>query len=176
MEGQVFVTSAIVFATLIVLASLPSGPSASGATGVREYFVSSQSQVPEAFNDALQQNSTTASVEREMYSYLWFVERLSSDRSIEFSAWTVSVYPSRGEATAINFQDAELDLSLRTPSGWRNTTVAARGSETLSFSGTGEFRVIEGEVDREFNASTPRVVNWMRMEGSNQVWQGARVG
>lgn len=176
MEGQVFVTSAVAFAALIIIASLPSGPSASAANGVQEFFGASLTSGVEAFDGAVSRNSSPEYVEREMYGHLWFLERLTRDRNLGFASYVAVVFPERSELRFINFGNSEVEARILAGGSWTNTTVAAKESLELRFSsGTSSFSFRAGDLERSVEAYTPRTVIWMRMRSSSQSWQNSRV-
>lgn len=177
MEGQVFVTSAVAFSALIILAAMPAGPLASSPDGFRDFFKASLEGTGESFNDALGRNATPRAVEREIFSYYWFIERLTQDRSLAYGAYSVLIFPEKGELRAINYRNVETEISIWTGDTWTNTTLEPKESFVLQFSpGTSSFAVYTDESERSLNAATPRIVHWMRMGSGSQNWQNSRVG
>lgn len=174
-RGQVFVISAVIFASLIFLVYTSSvGTNIEPESDTtKKYFESSLEQSSRAFNEGLESNYSLESVKRELYSFDRFVERSTESKGIDFGVSHLAVLPQKGEAVFINYRGSSETLELKINGSWTNTSVTTRQNIEETFTaGKTEVRLKlpDRNFDSNFNASTPSVVTLMKMETDDQTW------
>lgn len=177
MEGQVFVTTAIVISGIMMIALVPAGPTVFDQSDINFYFQSSFQQLPESFNEGLANNRSTEAVKREVYSYLDATESRTGPRGIEFESYVLGVFPQRGEAFLINFREEPLNYEFEAEGLDVSGTVEPLQFEQFSLdAGNQQFDFNASDQEYRFVAAQPKTVRWMAMETEGERWENSEVG
>lgn len=177
MEGQVFVTSAIAITAIMMVALVPAGPSIFDVSRINYYFQGGFDQVGESFNEGLEQNSSTDSVERSVYTYLDTLEDRSSSKGIEMGAYFLGVFPQRGEAFLVNYREDSLEYEFEAGTSSSSGTLEPLQSTTFTFTpGSQEFRLNASDDSYVFDAAQPRSARWMYMQSGEERWENSDLG
>jgi len=175
-KGQVFVISAVLFSSLVVLLFLTTADTSQiqQQNTVRDFYDNVFNGAPEKMNSGLEKNYSIRSARNSIYSYSRFIDRSSASKGIKFEASYLVVMPQKGRSLFINYQDSSEKLRLyNSKTGWKNNTVTSKQYIENSFSeGSTDFRVlIPGKnVDRNFTATSPRLFSSMKVSAQNQIW------
>lgn len=178
-KGQVFVIGALIFSSLLIATFSAIDTSVESPESLfNTYYSQSLSETSTAFNNGLEESNDPDHLRRKLYSYDRFVESRASEKGVRYSSINFIVLPSKGEAVLINYRDQPTDVKISLNGDWTNTTVDAYQWLDLSFNpGTVGVRVkVENPpIDKSFDASTHRLMNYARMERENEIWSNSVV-
>lgn len=179
-KGQSFIIGAMIFSLLILLVYLNTGPELiNPGSSTQNFFSQSLEESSDAFNDALEKNSSAEYVTRRMQSYDRFLERTSREKGIEYSSYSLVILPQEGEAGFVNLFADSLDVRLKTGSGWTNRTVDPRQSFYTTFNPGLQHVHLDVAGRNEtysLDAATPRLVKHSVMKSSGETWENTLVG
>lgn len=165
--------SAIIFSSIVLIAitSTQQRYTANTDAEISTYFDSSLERQGEIVDSGLEKNRTAESVKKELYTFNRFVDRQSISRSIDYEAMQVVVLPSRQEALIVNYRPRMISYDLRDSSWQNDSSVNPFQSEVVSIDQSNEYRFVSEdlEIDREFNASEPALIGYIRMESGDSV-------
>lgn len=178
-KGQSFIIGAVVFSLLAALVYLTTGPTLLGpGIGTQKFFSHTLSESGEAFNDALEENSSATHIRRRMESYDRFVERQALSRGIDYQSYTLVVLPDEGEAEFYSFYTSEMWANLSIDGDWTNRSLTeGQGFEKEFTPGQVELHLVTGENEStSLTAATPALVKHSVMESSGERWEDTLVG
>lgn len=171
---------AILFSSLLLLVFFTTGNSIQGQEKslFKNYYSQSFSETVKVFNDALTENPSTGNIRRKMYEYDRFVKLRAEQKDIDYRTIEFFVLPDKGEAVLINYQPSNVSVDLYFNSNKRTLNVGALQWRKVSFDpGKVSVHLIinDRNIDASFDAVTPRMFNYARMERQNELWSNYRI-
>lgn len=172
-KGQVFVMSAIIFSSIVLIAitSTQQTYTTDTTAEISTYFDSSLERQGEIVDSGLKKNKSAESVKKELYTFNRFVERQSEGRSISYEAMQFVVLPSKEEAVVVNYRPRMVSYDFRDSSWENDSSLNPYQSDVITIEQSQDYRFISDDlgIDREFNASEPAFIGYMRMESGDSV-------
>lgn len=177
-KGQVFILSALIFSSLIVLVgfSYDSIVQTSGESTIKSYFDHSKNDHVQSFNHGLKDNYSVEYIKKNLYTTDRFIYRRSLSKGIDYNSINFFILPEKGTASIINYQEKEISPKIRIGSDWTNTTVKAKQNREISFTPEDkEVKVIlkDADIQKNFKASSPRLLNFIEMSKQNEKWRSS---
>lgn len=174
-KGQMFILSALIFASFILLTaySLDGFVDGGKETFFRGYFSNSMENPAEAFEKGIEESGETGDVKKEVYNARRFIERQSKAKGIDYRGIDYFILPSQQEAVLVNYGDSLIYPSVKIDGSWHNNTLKSYQSLKLSFSSEElETRIVVDSlnIDESFNAYNPRIFTWSQMATSSETW------
>ncbi len=179
-KGQVFILSAIVFSSFILLTVYSYGDFVEGGeeTYFRQYFSDSMDVPVESFDEALQKNLSSTYIERRVYNSHRFIDRQSQRKGIDYRGLNYILLPYSGKGLVINYGDSLINTDIQVDGSWSNLTLESMQSKQISLP-EGKFesriKVKSLGIDREFNVSNSRMFVWSKMEDDSETWVNTRL-
>lgn len=170
-KGQVFVMSAIIFSSIVLIAitSTQQSYTRTSEADVETYFQSILQHQPEAVNKGLVENYSSESVKKEMYTFNRFVERRSQSKSLSYESLQLVVIPDKERALVLNYRPRMIEYAIK-GSSWNNGTLNPYQNEVLQVdSPEYRFKTEDLDIDRSFNASTPTLLGHVQLESQDSV-------
>lgn len=174
-KGQSFTMSAVILsATMIIIAvNVNFGSFHTEGTTKQDYFSQKLDQKPSVFNQAIRNNYSNKNIKKDVYTYNRFIERDSRSRGLDYKALNFYILPEKGEYSVINYHNNSTEFSIMIDEVNENLTIEAFQWYEGDFEpGLKEVNVefTEEGINESFNASTPRSVNFMKMESEQEKW------
>jgi hypothetical protein len=180
-KGQSFILAAVLFTGLFVVAFIPSGPSINRQKGAKFkiYFEQSFNEKLKNFNNEISEEKSLENVKRGIYSYNRFLEENTASKSIDYSSYSLTVFPHEGRYMFINYQNRDAEMLLYINGSWDNQTVSQKQFVEGSFmSGMTDVDLRLNQTGDRYNftANRPRYAYWVSMDGRDETWQNSFVG
>lgn len=172
-KGQVFVMSAIIFSSIVLIAitSTQQTYTTDNTAEISTYFDSALERQAEIVDSGLNKNRSAESVKKDFYTFNRFVERQSGGRSINYEAMQLVVLPAKEEALIVNYRPRMISYDFRDNSWQNDSSLNPYQNEVIAIEQSQEYRFVSEDlgIDREFNASEPALLGYMRMESGDSV-------
>ncbi|MBC5792490.1 MAG: hypothetical protein H8Z69_00460 [Nanohaloarchaea archaeon] len=174
-KGQIFILSAIVFASFILLTVYSFGNFVESGekTYFKNYFSNSVDQPAKAFGSGLEKNSSVIYLEKKIYNTHRFLERQTSTKGIDYRGFDFAVLPYADKAMILNYGESLLRPGVKLDGSWSNLTLESKQSKEISLpEGVSNVRVTASslDIDKSFNFSNPRIFVWSRMRDNGETW------
>lgn len=170
-KGQVFVMSAIIFSSIVLLAVISTQESYT-TTSDRElgiFFQSISERHPEIVDSSLKKDYSIEQVRKEFYTFNRFVTRRGNSKSLNYKAFQLVILPEKEKALMINYKMQTLSFSLH-GSSWINETLDPYQNHVADVeSSEYYFKSDDIGVEESFNASRPTVLGHIRLESGDSV-------
>jgi hypothetical protein len=180
--GQTLVVGAVIFASILLLASFPSGPDITGqTTNTRQFAANALEKSAEAFNREIEQNKSIKHAKREIYQYNRFIERLSSSKGQQYSSFQLIVLPEEEKAAFVNYQGRDANITLDLGDEQFNSTIEESQFKEYSYTKDGSATSVNITLrnygrEYSFYAASPRILSWMRFESNDETWVNSITG